>query len=292
MRLRAYAARMPAFPVRWRARRLRRRVLSSRGVLRPKVPSVRTLLGEPSLGLKLSRPIRSALISRALSLDQILGRLPLKEASSFKADGVGVRMRSHVLDHGTLCGGRDQYCSGLWARAWAAPWGTVRTTQPAFFRRVVDRVPGFCRASFPFLPGIGSSISLCPMMRLRGFFGEADAASSLPMLRRSASMRLTTSCGCGTARSRETTIPACFFLSISTAIPNGISGEVALSERHSRVGEFAVAHHWRAPCLASSCRHVGIGSPLSCQRTCRRSAKLKAASVPPAGNTLKTTDDK
>ncbi len=50
------------------------------------MPCVRTLLREPGLGLKLSRPVQRAFISRALSLDQIFGGLPLKEASGFKAD--------------------------------------------------------------------------------------------------------------------------------------------------------------------------------------------------------------
>ena len=84
------------------------------GIFRPEVPRVRTLLREPSPGLDLSRPIQSAFISQALSLDQIFGGSLLKEASSFKADCACVRMSSEVLDHGTLCGGRDQYCSGLW----------------------------------------------------------------------------------------------------------------------------------------------------------------------------------
>ena len=58
----------------------------NRGISRAKMPCVRTLLREPGLGLKLSRPVQRAFISRALSLDQIFGGLPLKEASGFKAD--------------------------------------------------------------------------------------------------------------------------------------------------------------------------------------------------------------
>ncbi len=50
------------------------------------MPRVRTLLSEPGLGLKLSCSVQRAFISRALSLDQIFGGLPLKEASGFKAD--------------------------------------------------------------------------------------------------------------------------------------------------------------------------------------------------------------
>src|ERR1035441_10793648 len=60
-----------------------------------------------------------------------------------------------------------------------------------------------------------SSISPCPSTRLRPFLGAADAFSSA-MLRRSASMRLTTFCGRGAACSRDTGKPASFFLSIST----------------------------------------------------------------------------
>ena len=77
----------------------------NRGISRAKMPRVRTLLREPGLGLKLSRPVQGAFISRALSLDQIFGGLPLKETSGFKADSASVRMSSDVLDHGTPCGG-------------------------------------------------------------------------------------------------------------------------------------------------------------------------------------------
>ena len=79
--------------------------------------------------------------------------------------------------------------------AWARSWVAVRTTQPAFFCRAFSRLAGFCRASLLFFPGIGSSISPCPLMRLRGFFGEAEAAFSWAMLWRSASMILRTFCG-------------------------------------------------------------------------------------------------
>ena len=80
------------------------------------MPRVRTLLREPGLGLKLSRPVQSAFISRALSLDQIFGGLPLKEASGFKADSACVRMSSDVLDHGTPCGGCNQFVRDFEAR--------------------------------------------------------------------------------------------------------------------------------------------------------------------------------
>ena len=58
----------------------------NRGISRAKMPRVRMLLCEPGLGLKLSCSVQRAFISRALSLDQIFGGLPLKEASGFKAD--------------------------------------------------------------------------------------------------------------------------------------------------------------------------------------------------------------
>jgi hypothetical protein len=82
------------------------------------MPGVRALLRQPGLGLKFSRSIHSAFISRALSLDQILGRFPLKEASSFKADSACVRMTSHILDHGMRCSGRDHIVRDLGSRGW------------------------------------------------------------------------------------------------------------------------------------------------------------------------------
>ena len=88
----------------------------NRGISRAKMPCVRTLLREPGLGLKLSRPVQSTFIRRALSLDQIFGGLPLKEASGFKADSACVRMSSDVLDHGTPCGGCNQFVRDFEAR--------------------------------------------------------------------------------------------------------------------------------------------------------------------------------
>ena len=111
------AERMAGFPGRLRARRLRRLGVLNRGISRAKMPCVRTLLCEPGLGLKLSRPVQSAFISRALSLDQIFGGLPPKEASGFKADNACVRMSSDVLDHGTPCGGCNQFVRDLEAHA-------------------------------------------------------------------------------------------------------------------------------------------------------------------------------
>jgi len=104
------------FPGRWRARRLRRLGVLNRGISRAKMPRVRTLLCEPGLGLKLSRPVQCAFISQALSLDQIFGGLPLKEASGFKADNACVRMSSDVLDHGTPCGRWNQFVRDFEAR--------------------------------------------------------------------------------------------------------------------------------------------------------------------------------
>jgi len=66
----------------------------NRGISRANMPRVRTLLREPGLGLKFARPVQSAFISRTLSLDQIFGGLPLKEASGFKADSACVRICS------------------------------------------------------------------------------------------------------------------------------------------------------------------------------------------------------
>src|ERR1019366_8766787 len=63
---------------------------------------------------------------------------------------------------------------------------------------------------------MGSSISACPSIRLRPFFGGVDAAFSLAMLRRSASMRFTAFCDRGAACSRDTGKPACFFLTMTT----------------------------------------------------------------------------
>ena len=88
----------------------------NRGISRAKMPCVRTLLREPGLGLKFARPVQSAFISRALGLDQIFGGLPLKEASGFKADNACVRMSSDVLDHGTPCGGCNQFVRDFEAR--------------------------------------------------------------------------------------------------------------------------------------------------------------------------------
>jgi len=80
------------------------------------MPRVRALLREPGLGLKFARPVQSAFISRTLSLDQIFGGLPLKEASGFKADSACVRMSSAFFNHGTPCGGCNQFVRDLEAR--------------------------------------------------------------------------------------------------------------------------------------------------------------------------------
>jgi hypothetical protein len=45
-----------------------------------------------------------------------------------------------------------------------------------------------------------------------------------------------------------------------------------------------------AACLGGAYRQLSVGSLTSCQRTCRRSAKSKAVTVPPAGNTSKTIE--
>ena len=96
------------------------------------MPRVRTLLREPGLGLKLSRPVQSAFISRALSLDQIFGGLPLKEASGFKADSACVRMSSDVLDHGTPCGGCNQFVRDFEARVGEIVGGSPHNSAGVF----------------------------------------------------------------------------------------------------------------------------------------------------------------
>src|SRR4051812_18508815 len=54
--------------------------------------------------------------------------------------------------------------------------------QPAFFRRALALSAGFATASLAFRPEMGSSISACPLMRLRPFLGGAEAAGSCAML--------------------------------------------------------------------------------------------------------------
>jgi hypothetical protein len=51
--------------------------------------------------LKLSSPVQGTVICAALSLNQILGRAPLKQSRSLDTDGARVRMASEVFDHGT-----------------------------------------------------------------------------------------------------------------------------------------------------------------------------------------------
>jgi hypothetical protein len=107
-RLRASVERMPVFSRSMASAATKALCVLNRGISRAKMPRVRALLREPGLGLKFARPVQSAFISRTLSLDQIFGGLPLKEASGFKADSASVRMSSDVLDHGTPCGGCNQ----------------------------------------------------------------------------------------------------------------------------------------------------------------------------------------
>ena len=85
-RLRASVERIPVFSRSMASAATKALGVLNRGISRAKMPRVRTLLSEPGLGLKLSCPVQRAFISRALSLDQIFGGLPLKEASGFKAD--------------------------------------------------------------------------------------------------------------------------------------------------------------------------------------------------------------
>jgi hypothetical protein len=115
-RLRASVERMPVFSRSMASAATKALCVLNRGISRAKMPRVRALLREPGLGLKFARPVQSAFISRTLSLDQIFGGLPLKEASGFKADSACVRMSSDVLDHGTPCGGCNQFVRDLEAR--------------------------------------------------------------------------------------------------------------------------------------------------------------------------------
>jgi len=65
-------------------------------------------------------------------------------------------------------------------------------SQPVRFWRVLGFAAGLAAACLSFLPGIGSSISVWPAMRLRPFFAEADACLSWATLRRRASIKSTT----------------------------------------------------------------------------------------------------
>ena len=181
------------------------------------MPRAGALLRQPGPGLKFLGTVRDAFISPTLSLHQVLGSSSLEQAGSLKTDGASVRMGSYVLDHGWSMR-RLRGAISVFVGVWSGSIGHPRTTadQPTCLCRVLGRPAGFGGASLLFLPAIGRSISPCPWTRLCPFFEGADAAFSWATLRRSASVRFTRFCGRGTARSRDTSMPACFFLSIST----------------------------------------------------------------------------
>jgi hypothetical protein len=157
------------------------------------VPGIRALLCKSSLGLKLQGRIRDALISRVLSFDQVFGCTVLEQASRFEADRACVRdeflcSRSwHAWRHPRrrFDFGSFQLASGFSSSDRA----TVAYGQPTFFCRTLCRSDGVAVATFLALPALGSSISPCPSIRLRPFFGGVDDAFSSAMLRRSASIR-------------------------------------------------------------------------------------------------------
>jgi len=83
-----------------------------------------------------------------------------------------------------------------WGRNNQLQFLLAASPQPAFFCRLLGRATGLlAAASFAFLPGIGSNISVCPAIRFRPFFAEAPDRFSSAILRRRASMRFTTFCG-------------------------------------------------------------------------------------------------
>ena len=100
-------------------------------------------------------------------------------------------MGSDVLDHGTPCGGCNQSVRDFETRVGEIVGGSPHNSA-SVFRPSIQLIGRLLQGLLLFFPGIGSSISPCPLMRLRGFFGEAEAAFSWAMLWRSASMILRT----------------------------------------------------------------------------------------------------